>query len=219
MDRTMDRPLTQPGDIREPPFARFLFADTRTSWLWLVIRVYLGYEWISSGLTKLNSDAWTGAHAGSAITGFAKGALAKTAGDHPDVQSWYGSFLQNVVIPNAPVFSRLVTTGELLVGVALVVGALTGIAAFFGITMNANYLLAGTVSTNPILIILGTLVVLAWRNAGWIGLDRWLLPMLGTPWQPGAAFTPVEGEDAAGRERARRERRERDRRTTLGPGT
>ena len=53
-----------------------------------------------------------------------------------------------------------------------------GIAAFFGILMNANYLLAGAVSSNPVLIILGTFVMLAWRNAGWIGLDRWLLPAL-----------------------------------------
>lgn len=78
--------------------------------------------------------------------------------------------------------------GETLVGVALVLGALTGIAAFFGVVMNANYLLAGTVSTNPILIILGALVMMAWRNAGWLGLDRWLLPALGTPWQPGEAW-------------------------------
>ena len=215
---TMDRTLTQPGDIREPPFSRLLFADTRTSWLWLVVRLYLGYEWISSGLTKLGSDAWTGPHAGAAITGFAKGALAKTAGDHPDVQSWYGAFLQGVVMPHAGAFARLVTAGELLVGVALVLGALTGIAAFFGITMNANYLLAGTVSSNPVLIILGTLVVLAWRNAGWIGLDRWLLPMLGTPWQPGAAFAHTSARDRDA-ERERMRRRERERRTTLGPGT
>jgi thiosulfate dehydrogenase (quinone) large subunit len=86
------------------------------------------------------------------------------------------------------VFSWLVTLGEIAVGIALILGALTGIAAFFGIIMNANYLLAGTVSSNPVLIILGTLVVLAWRNAGWIGLDRWLLPALGTPWQRGEVF-------------------------------
>jgi thiosulfate dehydrogenase [quinone] large subunit len=71
------------------------------------------------------------------------------------------------------------------VGIGLILGALTGNAAFFGILMNANDLLAGTVSSNPILIILGTLVVLAWRNGGWIGLDRLLLPALATPWLPG----------------------------------
>lgn len=34
--------------------------------------------------------------------------------------------------------------------------------------------------------------VLAWRNAGWIGLERWLLPIIGTPWQPGHVFRPLK---------------------------
>lgn len=178
----------EPGELREPPFARWLFADTRASWIWLIVRLYLGYEWITSGLGKLGSPAWTGPQAGAAVNGFAQGALAKTGGDHPDVTGWYAWFLQNLVIPNAGIFGWLITLGELAVGLALIVGALTGVAAFFGIVMNANYLLAGTVSSNPILIILGTLLVLAWRNAGWIGVDRWLLPALGTPWQPGEVF-------------------------------
>jgi thiosulfate dehydrogenase [quinone] large subunit len=181
-----------PGEFREPPFARFLFADTRAAWLWLVVRLYLGYEWLSAGLTKLGAPAWTGDSAGAAVTGFAKGALAKAGGEHPDVTGWYAGFLNGFVIPNAGLFGWLVTIGELAVGIALILGVLTGIAAFFGIVMNANYLLAGTVSTNPILIILGTLLVLAWRNAGWIGLDRWLLPALGTPWQPGEVFVREE---------------------------
>jgi len=41
------------------------------------------------------------------------------------------------------------------------------------------------VSTNPLLFILGTWLVLAWRVGGWWGLDRWLLPLLGTPWARG----------------------------------
>jgi thiosulfate dehydrogenase [quinone] large subunit len=177
-----------PAEFREPPFARFLFASTAASWLWLIVRVYLGYEWLAAGIGKLGNPAWTGAQAGAAVTGFANGAMQKAGGEHPDVTDWYAWFLQNVVIPNAGLFGWLITLGELAVGAALIVGALTGIAAFFGVVMNANYLLAGTVSTNPILIILGALVMLAWRNAGWIGLDRWLLPALGTPWQPGSAF-------------------------------
>ena len=63
--------------------------------------------------------------------------------------------------------------------------------------MNANYLLAGSVSTNPILALLAIFIVLAWRNAGWIGLDRYLLPLIGTPWQPGGAFRRDAGEPAA----------------------
>ncbi len=179
-------PVRQPGELAEPPFARFLFAETRIMpWIWLVVRVYLGYEWLSSSLSKWGAAAWTGDGSGAAIVGFVNGALSKTGGEHPDVQAWYATFLREVVLPNASLFAWLVTIGETLVGIALIVGALTGIAAFFGILMNANYLLAGTVSSNPVLIILGALVMLAWRNAGWIGLDRFLLPALGTPWQPG----------------------------------
>jgi hypothetical protein len=61
-------------------------------------------------------------------------------------------------------------------------GGLTGIAPFFGLVMNFNYLLAGAVSTNPILGVLALFVILAWRLAGYYGLDRYLLPILGTPW-------------------------------------
>jgi thiosulfate dehydrogenase [quinone] large subunit len=183
--------LRDPGQFHEPPWAHWLFASSTAAWIWLPIRLYLGYEWLTAGWSKVFGEgaaAWTGANAGAAVTGFAQGALAKTGGDHPDVTGWYGWILENIVIPNAGIFGVLVAYGEVLVGVALILGALTGIAAFFGIVMNANYLLAGTVSSNPILIILGTLLVLAWRNAGWIGLDRWLLPIFGTPWQRGEVF-------------------------------
>jgi thiosulfate dehydrogenase (quinone) large subunit len=65
----------------------------------------------------------------------------------------------------------------------------TGIAAFFGGFMNASYLLAGTISSNPVLFILATLLVLAWRTAGYWGLDRWLLPRVGVPGSPGPIQT------------------------------
>jgi thiosulfate dehydrogenase [quinone] large subunit len=81
-----------------------------------------------------------------------------------------------------------VSFGELLVGVALILGIFTGLAAFFGSFMNVNYLLAGSISTNPLLFIFATWIVLAWKTAGWIGVDRWILPALGTPWRPGNLF-------------------------------
>jgi thiosulfate dehydrogenase [quinone] large subunit len=172
-------------EIPEPPVARFLFADTRLAWFWLIIRVYCGWQWLEAGWGKVQNPAWFGPSAGSALTGFINGALAKTGGDHPDVGQWYGVFLQSFVLPYATFWSNLVAVGELLVGIGLIVGALTGVAAFFGTLMNVNYLFAGTVSTNPLLFVLGTWLVLAWRVAGWYGVDRWLLPLFGTPWWPG----------------------------------
>jgi thiosulfate dehydrogenase (quinone) large subunit len=179
-----------PADLREWSVAHFLFHDPRAAWLWLVVRLYLGYEWIDAGWSKLTDPQgqWIGANAGKALAGFANAAIPKATGAHPAVQDWYATFLKDVVVPNAPAFAYVVAFGETLVGLGLILGALTGIAAFFGIVMNANYLLAGAVSTNPILAILAVFVVLAWRNAGWIGVDRFLLPALGTPWQPGDIF-------------------------------
>ena len=43
--------------------------------------------------------------------------------------------------------------------------------------------LLGIVVVVPVLAILGILLILAWKNAGYIGLDYFLLPMLGTPWK------------------------------------
>jgi thiosulfate dehydrogenase (quinone) large subunit len=39
------------------------------------------------------------------------------------------------------------------------------------------------------------LLILAWKNAGYIGLDYFLLPMLGTPWRQkvvAAQATPTQ---------------------------
>lgn len=174
--------------IGEPAVSRFLFADTRFAWFWLLVRLYVGWEWLSAGWQKLGNPAWTGINAGTAVQGFLKGAIAKTAGAHPDVSGWYASFINHVALPHAALFSIVVTYGEILVGIALILGIFTGIAAFFGTFMNLNYLFAGTVSTNPFLLLLQLFLILAWRTAGWLGIDRFLLPKLGTPWHQGSIF-------------------------------
>lgn len=167
--------------IPENPVSRYLFNSTRAAWIWLIIRLYLGYVWLTAGWGKVTDEAWTGEQAGAAIQGFIQGALSK-AGEGGDVAGWYASFLENIVLPNATLFSYLVAYGEMLVGLGLIVGLLTGIAAFFGSLMNVSFLFAGTLSTNPLLFILATWLVLAWKVAGWYGLDRFALPYLGTPW-------------------------------------
>jgi thiosulfate dehydrogenase [quinone] large subunit len=62
-------------------------------------------------------------------------------------------------------------------------GTLVGIAAFFGALMNMSFLLAGSASSNPVLFTFAIGLILAWKVAGYYGVDRWLLPMLGVPWQ------------------------------------
>jgi len=168
--------------IEDPPIARALFGDVRWAWIWLIVRLYVGWDWLSEGINKAQTPSWVGDQAGAFLTKWITAALAKTQGAHPDVPGWYGWFLSAIVLPNAVLWSYVVTIGEISVGIALILGLFTGIAAFFGTTMNASYLLAGTVSTNPILFALATLLVLAWKTAGWWGLDRFVLHRLGTPW-------------------------------------
>jgi len=137
---------------------------------------------------KLTILPGTGPNAGGALGGFIQGALHKTGAAHPDVQGWYASFLQNIVLTHVHTWSPLVAYGELLVGLALTIGFLTGIAAFCGLFMNLNYLLAGAVSTNPILFTISIGLILGWKISEYVGLDRFLLPLLGTPWYQGSLF-------------------------------
>ena len=148
--------------------------------------MYVGAEWFLAGWDKVISPTW--GSSGKSVAGFVAGALKLTGGDHPAVQGWYAWFLQNIVTPNAGLFSFLVTWGEVAVGLGLLLGILTGIAAGFGVLMNMNYLLAGTVSINPVLGILGLFLCFSWRVCGWIGIDSLLLPALGLPWKPGTWF-------------------------------
>ena len=177
--------------IEEPEFSKFIFQNPKFAWFWLIIRIYVGWEWLSAGWEKIHSAAWVGSQAGAALSGFTNGALGKTTGSNPDVQGWYAWFLEHVILPHPAFWSHVVSYGELLVGVALIIGLFTGIAAFFGLFMNLNYLLAGTVSVNPILFMLALGLVLAWRVAGFIGLDYWALPTIGTPWRPGIATAKI----------------------------
>lgn len=179
----------------EPPAVRFLLADTRSAPIWLVLRIWLGWQWLTAGLGKIGQPAWTGANAGAAVRGFLAGALARTEGSIPDVQPWYAFFLREVALPNARYFAYLVAYGEFLVGTALILGLFTGIAAFVGSFINMSFLLAGTVSSNPILFTVATWLVLAWRVAGWYGLDRWALPAVGTPWDPGPLLFRGDSRD------------------------
>ena len=124
--------------IEDPPIARALFSDVRFSWIWLILRIYVGWTWLSEGIAKAQTPGWIGAKAGAFLTIWVTGAAAKTRGAHPDVQGWYGFFLTHAVLPHAIFWSYIVTFGEICVGVGLILGLFTGIAAFFGTTMNAS---------------------------------------------------------------------------------
>lgn len=168
--------------VQDPPIVKALLTNKRASWFWFILRLWLGYQWIDAALHKVSNPAWV--KTGDALKGFWSGVVAIPESGRPAIAfDWYRSFIQFLLDAQAyHWFGKLVAYGELLVGITLVVGAFTGIAAFFGAFMNWNFMMAGTASTNPLLFIIALGLIMAWKIAGYIGVDYFLLPWIGTPW-------------------------------------
>jgi thiosulfate dehydrogenase [quinone] large subunit len=178
--------------------------------LWLVVRVWLGYEWFNAGYQKIwgseRSAFWFGN--GLGVKGFATaGVVGSTAGKGGASYGWWAAFLHNFVIPNASWIGKFISLAEILIGVALILGLLTGAAAFAGLSLNVIYMFTGSAGVNPAFAILAVFLVLAWRNAGWIGLDRFVLRGTRTP-----------GLSATGRLSRRRVAVANEKRSGLGLG-
>ena len=176
-------------EIEGPGFARFLFSNSRAALFWLPVRLFLGFSWLESGWGKLQNPDWT--TGGAALRAYWERAAAiPEAPARPSITfEWYRDFINALLAGNHETwFSWLVMLGEVAIGLGLLLGVLTGVAAFFGALMNMSFLLAGSASTNPIMFTLAIGLILAWKVAGYYGLDRYLLPRLGTPWRPGTAF-------------------------------
>jgi thiosulfate dehydrogenase [quinone] large subunit len=126
------------------------------SWAWLAVRVYAGWSWLEAGWSKTASAAWF------------------------DAAAWSRSPLRPVVAavgPNA--LANAIADGETLIGIAILLGVFTALAAFAGVAASFVAMLAG-VANPPLLPLLAAAVLaLGWRESGRIGFDRWLLPAIG----------------------------------------
>ena len=186
---------TRRGEVvQDPPLVQKLLSHPLAGLLWLPLRIWLGYQWFVAGSHKISNPAWT--VTGDALKGFWTNAVKVSAetGKGPITFDWYRSFLQFMLDNQAYTwFAKLVAYGEVLIGIALILGIFTGIAAFFGGFMNFNFMLAGSASTNPLLFVIAVGLIMAWKVAGYFGADYFLLRFLGTPWHG----KPVEETTAA----------------------
>jgi thiosulfate dehydrogenase [quinone] large subunit len=176
-------PDAQTVEVEGPAFARYLFSNTRAGLIWLPIRIFVGFEWLEAGWHKLTGEGWI--DGGASLLGYWQNAvkIPEAPGRPPISFEWYRTFLQFLIDNGAHTwFAWLITFGELAVGIGLLTGTLVGIAAFFGALMNMSFLLAGSASVNPVLFTFAIGLILAWKVAGYYGVDRYLLPRLGVPW-------------------------------------
>jgi thiosulfate dehydrogenase [quinone] large subunit len=172
------------GNILEGPsgnlrFADWLFRSKAAGVLWLVARLWLGYEWLNAGYQKLwgseKAAFWYGGGAG--VKGFSTAGIAGSAtGKGGASYGWWAGFLHNFVIPNSSWIAKLVTLSEFAIGALLILGLFTGAAAFAEIGLNIIYMFSGSAGINPAYAIVSLFLILAWRNAGYFGLDRFALP-------------------------------------------
>jgi thiosulfate dehydrogenase (quinone) large subunit len=173
-----------PGGVLQAPggnlrFADWLYRSKAASVVWLVARLWLGYEWLNAGYQKLwgaeKAGFWY--NSGAGVKGFATSGVAGSAtGKGGASYGWFAGFLHNFVIPNSSWIAKLVTLSELAIGVLLILGLFTGAAAFAGLGLNVVYMFSGVAGVNPAFGVVSVLLILAWRNAGYLGLDRYALP-------------------------------------------
>lgn len=166
--------------VQNFPFINKLFNHPLAGLIWLPIRVWLGYQWLTAGLHKLETSAWI--QTGAALKGFWTAAVAIPAtGNAPIHYAWYRSLLQFLLNTQAYTwFAKLISIGEFMVGVALILGIFTGFAALMGGFMNWNFMMAGSASVNPMFFAISVLLVLAWKVAGYFGVDYFLIPWSGS---------------------------------------
>ena len=151
---------------------KWLRESTIAAGILTLIRLFIGYSWLTAGYKKLTGDF--------DASGFIQNAIANPVmgPDGNPVYSWYGSFLESFALPNIDLFNTIVPLGEFLIGLGLILGCLTTTAIFFGLVMNFSFFLAGTVSHIPTDLFFGAILLFAGFNAGKFGLDRWVIPYI-----------------------------------------
>jgi thiosulfate dehydrogenase [quinone] large subunit len=178
--------------FRDPAAVRFLLSDPASATFWTTVRWYVGFAWFSAGYGKIRDIEGDWMTNGTALKGFWS-AVPKLnhQGSNPALAyNWWYDFLNYMNTHEWYTwFAKLIAIGETAVGIALLLGLFTGIAAFFGATLNFSYMLTGVSGVNPLLFLLAFTLMAAWKVAGWYGVDYALLPRIGTPWQPGPVVT------------------------------
>jgi thiosulfate dehydrogenase [quinone] large subunit len=133
--------------------------------VWTAMRVWLGVMWIQAGDAKLwgSENAAFLHNGGAGVAGFAAHGVA--------AYSWWGTFLHHFVVPNAGWIGILVALSEFFIGLALVAGFLTPLAALASLGLLFTYVMSGTASVCAWYALFAIVLLAVWRTASWLGAD------------------------------------------------
>jgi thiosulfate dehydrogenase [quinone] large subunit len=180
--------------IQDPPIIVKPLNDIRFAWLWTALRLYVGWQLLSAGWAKFADPAWV--ETGEALKVFwAESLTLPTQGTHFVICSWYKAYIAFMLNGGHYIwFSRLIIFAEIAVGLALITGAFTAIAALLAAFMSWNLLMSGCTGANALILPLALALVPAWKIAGYQGLDRLLLPKIGTLWGRNVTLSVSTGQ-------------------------
>ena len=151
-----------------------------------LLRVVVGAWFLKAVWTKLTVEfAWgvvPYVTVSSRFIGFHPKRVAEFAAGNP--VGWYKDFLENTILPNAALFAKLQTYGEVAVGIGLILGFCIGLIALLGLFLTVNYGLAtqwmsfGQQGFH--LLLVTSMIILLGSRAGraW-GIDQLLLRVAG----------------------------------------
>jgi thiosulfate dehydrogenase (quinone) large subunit len=160
-----DAVIGDPLERSNPHVWEWLKRSKAMAVVWLAARVWLGAMWIEAGYEKLwgNESAGFMHHDAAGVKGFASHGLA--------AYSWWGSFLHHFVVPNSGWIGITVAVAEFAIGLGLVAGCLTRIAALGSLALLFTYVMSGTASVCAFYALLAIVTLTMWRTASWIGVD------------------------------------------------
>src|ERR1700722_5392612 len=157
--------LGSPSERANPGIWEWLKQSKMAAVVWLAMRVWLGIMWIQAGWAKLwgaENSAFLH-HDGAGVAGFAThGTSAYT---------WWHSLLTGAVVPNSGAIGIFVAVGELVIGIALVAGFLTRIAALASLALLFTYVMSGTASVCAFYALFAIVILVTWQTSSWIGVD------------------------------------------------
>ena len=175
---------SQESHLEDPTLVRVLVSDTRTAPAWLLARLYVGWHWFESGREKVSSAGWMEGGA-SLRDAWAQALAVPGAGGVPS-GGWYRQALRFMLDHHwYGWMATAAAIGEVLVGLALLLGLLTGVAVVLGTLLSASFFVAGPAGLDPVVLLVALGLLVAWKVAGYIGLDAFVLPRLGAPWRAG----------------------------------
>jgi thiosulfate dehydrogenase (quinone) large subunit len=129
------------------------------------LRCWLGVMWIEAGAAKLWGAENPGFlhNSGAAVAGFAAHGVP--------AYSWWGSFLHSFVVPNASWVAILVAVAEYAIGLALISGLFTRVAAVGSLALLFTYIMSGTASVCAFYALCAIVILVFWRTSSWLGID------------------------------------------------